>query len=203
MGNSGIPMSVLDGKVSDAFIKILRYHIKPGSVIIDVTAGQRLLWEGQNVEDYKIYYYDKNIDNEIVKKKDIFIDSYDKCSCIVYDPPYFFGVKKSNDFRKDMYGGYAGTLDELRGYMSAVKRLKESLLPGGKIILKCADQYYVPEKKLYLHHLDWIKHLISSGYNVIDFYVYRHHHVSPTAFQVKNRNSAVIMHTYFIVGEVV
>ena len=207
---SKIPISVFDGKVSDAFKAIVQFHIPLGSNILDVTAGERLLWNDwldEAKHNYIIDFYDKNGDRSKkseVKQYDIFSDvpfNRSKYNVLIYDPPYFFGVKKSDDPRKDKYGGYAGTYPDLKNYMYVVSKLGNFLKSDGKIIIKCADQYYVPEKKLYLHHFDWLYVLNKNEFDVIDFYIYRHHRMSPTAFQVKNRQSAVIMHTYFIVAQ--
>ncbi len=210
MSKSGIPISVFDGKVSEAFKEIVKFHIPAGRNIIDVTAGDRLLWEDWMDEAQKIYslltFTDKKYKGGFKDQRnwDIFkgclfnIGVYDG---LIYDPPYFFGIKKSDDPRKDKYGGYAGTYEHLIQYMYIVDKLKDFLKKDGKIIVKCADQYYVPEKKLYMHHVTWIEVLKRLNFDIIDLYVYRHHRMSPTAFQVKNRQSAVIMHTYFIVGQ--
>ena len=71
------------------------------------------------------------------------------------------------------------------------------LKDNGKLIVKCADQYQTKERKFYPHHYTWIRRL--SNFKIIDFFIFTHHRMSPTAFQVKDRPCSVIMHTYFLV----
>jgi hypothetical protein len=38
-----------------------------------------------------------------------------------------------------------------------------------------------------------------TNFRIVDAFIFTHHHMSPTAFQVKDRPCSVIMHTYFLV----
>ena len=105
-----------------------------------------------------------------------------------------------SDPREDDYGGYSQTIDELYEYMDYICTYLEPMLKhGGKLILKCADQFHVEANKFYPFHLDWIQRAESCGLKMIDMFIHAHHRISPTAFQVKNRSSSIIMHTYFLV----
>jgi hypothetical protein len=218
---ASIPTTVLDGKgknASTAFDAVLKYHLDgvQDPHVLDVTAGGRISWDYvHNPEQYNPVFADKR--TNIVRNADglfypvtnehcdvlqpsVGVDKWrNQFDAVFYDPPYFFGVNRSDDPRVDDYGGYAGTLGELHQLMHAVQNVGECVKPGGVLILKCADQYFVPEKKLYLHHLDWCMHMQALG-EVRGFYTFRYHRVSPTAYQVKNRRSPVIAHTYFIVA---
>jgi len=117
---------------------------------------------------------------------------------IIYDPPYFFGYTGSNDPRRQDYGDYIQTYNDLLWFMDyANERFPKWLKKDGKLILKCADQYQTKERKFYPHHITWVNHL--TNFQQTDNLIFIHHRMSPTAFQVKNRPCAVIMHTYFLV----
>lgn len=117
---------------------------------------------------------------------------------IIYDPPYFFGYKGSDDPRRKDYGDYLQTLDSLIEYMDVANSKFNSLLKDdGKLFVKCADQFNPKERKFYVHHHTWINRL--TNFDIIDLFIFIHHRMSPTAFQVKNRPCSVIMHTYFLV----
>jgi hypothetical protein len=204
------PISVHSGKVSKAFLDILTFHVPPtgDKSIFDPTCGYKHLWnefhitnmEGKTLlESFgKVTFSDiKDCGQEHIA--DIFkLKVNSPADAIVYDPPYFFGVEISNDKREDEYGGYAQTYEELLEYMDvANNRMYSWLKDNGKLIVKCSDQYNVKERKFYAHHITFYNRL--SNYKLIDIFIYQHHNISPTAFQVKNRPTSVIMHTYFLI----
>lgn len=200
MPSNHAPLSVLTGHVSDAFNKILQYHLKHGATILDPTYGAGLLWQHVPDADYHVIATDALVGVEFSQ---VFMaaQGYLPVDAVVYDPPYMFGVGKSLDPRVALYGGYGQSYAQLLWYIAVTTRIiPDWLTSGGLLIIKCSDQYYTPEHKLYLHHVTWLE-AISKLYNVLDFYIYKHDRVSPTAWQVNNRRSNVIMHTYFIVAE--
>jgi len=220
------PLSHNAGKgLSEYFYDILTFHVPPGPDvrILDPTCGKRYLWEKfmkrslrtgkQLIEDYgEVVFSDIRELNqdvqadfrdlpEVFKARDI----DPKFDGVVLDLPYLFGYKGSDDEREDDYGGYDQTFKELRDKMYFANHMFPSLLkPNGKLILKCSDQYQTEERAFYpLHHF-WgeIFNLPLGNFRWIDFFIYIHHRMSPTAFQVKDRPCSVIMHTYFMVFEV-
>lgn len=200
------PVSVARGKVSERFQEILNLHFAPGSRILDPTCGEKLLWKEVDDSQYDVTFSDLLPKDERTISQDLFLlpqnhpgwfGSFDG---VVYDPPYFFGVPWFDDPRAETYKGYGQTKEDLFRFMRAPDSVFSQLLRSqGKIIIKCSDQYLVSEKKLYLLRYLWLNAL-TPRYDVVDFYIYHHPRVSPTAFQVKNRGSCVIVHTYFIVG---
>jgi len=198
------PSSLLTGSASDAFSEVLGMHLR-GDRVLDATYGTGLSWSGLRLPIRRVCA-DIDPKSAHVVKQDLFTAVLDRqewiraFDVVFYDPPYYFGVDASDDPRQSDYGGYAVTEAQLLRYMHAQADLARFLRPGGKLILKCADQYHVPSRRLYLHHLDWCEHM-RKALTIVDFYVYRYHRVSPTAWQVKDRPCAVIGHTYFVVGE--
>ncbi|MBN1683425.1 hypothetical protein JW865_07735 [Candidatus Bathyarchaeota archaeon] len=199
-------------KLGEYFYDILNFHIPPtkNKIILDPTCGKKHLWveyykpdiNGSNkISEYgEVIFSDKiNYGQEVVSAiKDLnFNKQFDG---IIYDPPYFFGYKNSNDPRRQDYGDYIQTYDDLLWFIVfANDKFPDWLKDDGKLILKCADQYQTKERKFYAHHITWVSKL--SNFRLIDTFIFIHHRMSPTAFQVKNRPCSVIMHTYFLVFE--
>jgi hypothetical protein len=197
-------------KLGEFFEQILTFHIPPSKekMILDPTCGKKHLWNEYleknfygktKLEEYgKVVFSDiKPYGQEIVSDVNSLNFDY-QFDGIVYDPPYFFGYKGSNDPRREDYGDYIQTYEGLLELMDiADTRFPEWLKENGKLIVKCADQYQTKERKFYPHHYTWINRL--SNFEIIDFFIFIHHRMSPTAFQVKDRPCSVIMHTYFLV----
>jgi hypothetical protein len=197
-------------KLGEFFKEILTFHIPPSKqkAILDPTCGRKHLCEeylkhdlrGENaLKEYgKVIFSDiRDYGQEIVS--DVKSLDFDfQFDGIIYDPPYFFGYEGSDDPRRTDYGDYIQTLDDLIDFMDVANSKFVSLLKDdGKLIVKCADQYNTKERKFYAHHNTWINKL--TNFEIIDLFIFIHHRMSPTAFQVKNRPCSVIMHTYFLV----
>jgi len=193
-------------RLGEFFKEILSFHIPPSKerIILDPTCGKRYLWEeymkdnSELQEYYKVIFSDlKDYGQEIVL--DIRSLQFDhNLDGIVYDPPYFFGYANSKDPRRDDYGDYVQNYNDLLEFMNIANILFPSWLKDdGKLIVKCADQYQTKERRFYPHHYTWINKL--TNFEIIDLFVFIHHRISPTAFQVKNRPCSVIMHTYFLI----
>lgn len=197
-------------KLGEYFKEILEFHMPPSKNIriLDPTCGKKHLWvdfyrktlHGElPIERYGEVVFSDVVDygQEIVSDiNDLDFDK--KFNCIIYDPPYFFGYKGSKDPRRQDYGGYIQTYDDLIWFMNiANEKFPTWLVDDGKLILKCADQYQTKERKFYAHHNTWINKL--SNFEIVDLLLFTHHRISPTAFQVKDRPCSVIMHTYFLV----
>ena len=207
------PISHNGGKqLGTFFSEILNFHIPPSKDkhLLDPTCGKGHLWvdlHKQNLlgktklEKYGSVTFSDIVDygQEIISDiKDL--DFEKQFDGIIYDPPYFFGYKGSHDPRREDYGDYAQTYEKLLWYMEVANQKFPKWMKGdGKLIVKCADQYQTEERKFYPHHHTWINEL--NNFSLIDLYIFIHHRISPTAFQVKNRPCSVIMHTYFLVFE--
>lgn len=204
---SKYPMSLRKAATVSLFFKdILELHFGVGSRILDPTCGECLLWKDIDTKLYYIKYSDiKNFGyskskficcdyRELPKRYHGIFDG------IVFDPPYLFGVKSPKDEREDTYGGYSQTKEELFKMISeAPKYLHKYLKPGGRLVLKCSDQYYSKEKSFYPLSNRWMNSFTSCYFKNIDIQIFQVHRASPTAWQVKNRNSSVQNYTYFFV----
>lgn len=204
------PISHNAGKPLDRyFYELLTFHIPPGKnvKILDPTCGKRYLWKymltptlsGKRlIDEYEEVTFSDIRDfgyNIVSDFRDL--DYEHEYDGIIFDSPYFFGYTGSSDKRKEDYGDYCQTYEELVSFMVDSNKLFPNWLKSkGKVILKCSDQYNVEERKFYSHHITWEKKY--TNFNLIDFNLFIHHRMSPTAFQVKDRPSSVIMHTYFM-----
>ena len=210
------PVSCMsDGRVGidKVFYKIFTFHfpVSDGNKhqILDPTCGKQYLWKhfclkslitGKPIlEKYNVIFSDiRDLGQSLVSDfRDL---SFNKeLDGIVFDPPYFFGVKVSDDPRRDDYGGYNQTYEELYEMIeSASKIFPLWLKKGGKVILKCSDQFWTKDRKFYPHHITWTK-LFEGMFDLVDIFIHIYHRVSPTAYQVKNRPSSIINHTYFLI----
>lgn len=199
-------------KLGEYFYEIMSFHIPPSKErrILDPTCGKKHLWTEflktnlsgeKNLDQYGKVLFSDLVDygQELVSNIEDLEFNY-KFDGIVYDPPYFFGYKGSDDPRRNDYGDYIQSYDDLLWFMEiANDKFPNWLNTEGKLIVKCADQYQTKERKFYPHHDAWIQSL--KNFNLIDLFIFIHHRLSPTAFQVKNRPCSVIMHTYFLVFE--
>ena len=209
-----IPLSHNRGKsLSRFFHEILTFHVPPGKKarILDPTCGKRYLWKyfllrkfftnKTLLNNYKeVVFSDiKDFGYNIVSDiNDLHFDR--EFDGIVYDSPYFFGVKDSDDPRKNDYTGYGQDYARLLQFMRiGNEKFVKWLKPGRKVIVKCGDQYNTKLRKFFPLHITWVKEF--SNFNLIDLFIFIHHRMSPTAFQVKNRPCSVVMHTYFLVFE--
>lgn len=217
------PLSLREAKTASLFFKdIMELHFNKGAKILDLTCGEGLLWYDIDTRDYKIQWSDKYYKST---KKNFILSDYKELPTkfngvfdgVIFDPPYLFGIKTSKDKREKKYGEYKQTYAELMNLIhEAPQYLIKYIKTGGKIVLKCSDQYYCKEHKFYELSRHWSESFsilgrekvfeenpyISIGtnkLNLIDKHIFPVHHISPTAWQVKDRNSSIQNYTLFLV----
>jgi len=211
------PVSCKEGELGRFFYNLFTFHIpliegerKPK--ILDPTCGKKYLWvefnkkrfgtEEKLIDDYEIVFSDlRDLGQEIVSDFRN-LNFREDLDAIVFDPPYFFGIDVSDDPRAEDYGGYHQTKQDLYKTISEASILFPNWLKrGGKLFLKCSDQFVVSEKRFYPLHVDWIN-LFSERFDLIDIFIYVYRRVSPTAYQVKDRPCSICNYTYILVFEV-
>ena len=147
------PLSHNAGKKHAAYFEqILSFHVPPSldKRILDPTCGKRHLWDNFFIETLvgkrKIEQYGEVVFSDVVDfgyNKVQSIDELDYSSefdCIVYDPPYFFGYKSSDDPRRKDYGDYDQSYESLLWFMDTANEIFPDVLKeNGKVILECAD----------------------------------------------------------------
>lgn len=199
------PLSCLDGTAPAAFATVLGMH-RGGGKVLDLTYGTGRSWGERPDDGITLVKADISGGKDVVAQ-DLFAAVIDRpdwigaFDVVYYDPPWFVDIGSSTkDPREAAYGGYSGNARSFDEYVTFVATLPSFLKPGGKAIVKCSDQFHVPTRRLLLLHVEWVR-AVEAVMDVVDFYVYRYHRVSPTAYQVKDRPCAVIAHSYFIVGQ--
>lgn len=204
------PLSHGTGKpLSEYFKELLTFHVPPPAKVLDPTCGMKHLWSefpfmlrtlrGPAIfTQYNITFADiRDLGQEVVSDfRDL--DYGPVFDAIVFDPPYLYGYFDSPDERESDYGGYSQDFTDLLNLMHSSSSLHEMLKPGGKIVLKCSDMYDTKKRKFMDLHFLWNDMWRGNDLRMVDFNVYPHHHLNPLAFQVKDRPTSVVMHTYFM-----
>lgn len=117
---------------------------------------------------------------------------------IFFDPPYIFGNAQGSDERKEDYGEYHYGFSEVEEFIrKANEILPDCLKEKGLLLLKYTDVFSLKERKFYFCPPLWSQAL--SKFKAIDHYIIQHHHISPTAWQVKDRPCGIVNYTYLTV----
>lgn len=197
------PISILDDRAAVAWETVLQFHLPEQSVVLDPTYGTGRIWGG-DTRGHVVCAHDILAD----APQDLFTLKVDHPEYIsyfdgvVYDPPFLVDVMTTKDPRAASYGGYGYTDADLRRYMGAISDpLVDLLKPGGKFFVKCGDQYISKRRQLKLWHVDWVLAMQGAGLEIVDIFITRNRRISPTAYQVKNRPSNILVHGYFLVGK--
>ncbi len=92
-------LTCFQGSTNIVFQKILKFFVKEGSTILDITFGRGLSWKDLK-ENYKIMKVDKRklFDDVIQSDFNDYLNKKESNSidCIYFDPPYYFKEKISN-----------------------------------------------------------------------------------------------------------
>ena len=195
-------------RFSEAFYRILDFHLEEGAKILDPTCGEKVSWATYFKEINKL----KGLDPKFDAKKYIITFNDPKFSgqrfeelvfnkefdAIYFDPPYIFDVSKSTDVDEEKYGGYNFSQEEIRGFFGAANRLfPKWLKKKGKLFVKHCDVFSMKDRKFHFAPLMWLS--ILDKLEVIDFYIIPIKSINPTAYQVKNRPCGVVNYTYLAV----
>jgi len=198
-----IPTSLLNMPFSKAFNWILDFHLNNDDYIWDCTCGEKKSWESYNRRlSQKGFFEDPKYNilfSDILDGKDILKSSYvaefDAC---YFDPPYIWGLEKSKDKRQEIYGGYTASKESLQFLIrDSFHIIKKSVKNEGKIFFKYTDIFDLSCRKFYFGVELW--NLFDLDLEIIDHFIIQHHHISPTAYQVKNRPCSIGNFSYLTV----
>ena len=204
-----IPLSAVNMSFPIKFVEILNFHLPAdGKIILDPTCGDKHSWKHYfNLQEqkgffkmhqqYEIVFSDikkmpnQNTNDFLDLKFDFLFDA------IFFDPPYIFGGKQNNDPLEKNYGGYDGTYEDLiETIEKANNKFPLLLKEKGLLFFKCADVFSLSDRKYY-HNSLWTS--LFCNFIIIDCFIIIHHHISGTAWQVKNRPCSIGNHTYLYV----
>jgi hypothetical protein len=180
------------------FSQILDYHLEDNSKILDPTPGEGHSWEWYNNKKENGFFKTKkySIIISLLDIKDIPING--KFDGIFFDPPFIFGLDKTKDKRDDDYGKYCHSFKDICNIISdGNKKFPNILQDDGKLFFKYTDVFSLKERKYYYCAGEWFTRM--SNFKVIDHYIIQHHHITGTAWQVKNRPCGIVNYTYLTV----
>jgi len=211
--NPLLGLIIRNAPFGQVFYDLLSFSLKEGSKILDVTCGRKHSWQyyfmrsknlGFNLSRHKrfdITFADnQNFGDNIICDSRNLEKIFPKSSfdAIYFDPPYIFDVESHQDSRENDYGGYSNS------FLSFQELIKESFNSFQKIItnkelifFKCSDLFLVKENR-FISCIIYLKDLLDS-YEIINLSIIQHHHVSGTAWQVKNRSCWIISYSYLYV----
>ncbi len=191
---------------SQTLCRVLEFHLPEGGTIIDPTPGKKHSWEYYLKEinkpgffppvKFDIHFIEDNI-MEFSKTWE-FVEKHGQVDAIFFDPPYIFGHKQSEDVRREDYGGYHYSFDGIKETISfANAMLPKFLKDDGLLFFKYTDVFSLEDRKFYFCSFLWPMEL--TQFEAVDHYIVPHHHISPTAWQVKNRPCGIVNYTYLTV----
>jgi len=188
-------------------VMILNFHLRNEAKILDITPGEKHSWRTWLREEKKrssLFFPRKKFyitwieeDLETYRQTKTLQKEYD---AIFFDPPYIFGLSSTSDIRSKDYGEYFHSFDNIQHmFEKANKYFPKVLITGGKLFLKYSDVFSLQDRKFYFLAQHWGNVLFN--FKVIDHYIIQHHHISPTAYQVKERPCGIVNYTYLTVFE--
>lgn len=191
---------------SQTLQRVLEFHLPAGAVIVDPTPGEKHSWKYSQRESrrggffppakFEVVYLPDDISN--FRKTKEYAKENSPADAVFFDPPYIFGYKQSEDVRREDYGGYHYTFENIKKLIAAANSaLPECLKEYGKLFLKYTDVFSLAERRFYFCAAIWPQQL--DNFEAIDHYIVPHHHISPTAWQVKERPCGVVNYTYLTV----
>lgn len=172
------------GNNADLFPKILKLHVRPGSVVADVTYGKGAFWSKvpSGLYDLRATDIKTGTDCRGLPYADCSIDA------VVLDPPYMEGLYRRHTghlagsgthaaFRKHYSNGEATAFEPTAKYHAAVVKLyfdaaaeaQRVLRNYGILIVKCQDE--VSANRQRLTHVEIINELERRGFYTKDLFV--------------------------------
>jgi len=202
------PIVALQTKLnfSQVLYRALDFHLPDCSIILDPTPGEKHSWKYYlttagggalfPLKEFCLVFVDDNL-LTFDKSRQF---NFEKLDAAFVDPPYIFGHKQSGDTRREDYGGYHRSFGDIKTLMESVNHHLPAILPlEGKLFLKYTDVFSLSDRKFF--HCASLWPGILNNFRVIDHYIIQHHHVSPTAWQVKERPCGIVNYTYLTVFE--
>lgn len=202
------PMVTLQTKISfsQTLQRVLEFHLDEGATIVDPTPGKKHSWQYYLKEIKKPSLLPISNFNVVFIEDDItsfalttgWANIAGPADAIFYDPPYIFGTSQEQDSRVHDYGNYNYFEEAVAEFFSIANKMFPSFLKDdGKLFIKYTDVFSLQDREYFFCANKWPS--ILSNFKVIDHYIIVHHHISPTAWQVKDRPCGIVNYTYLTV----
>lgn len=194
-GTTGV-LSAIAGDNSDLIAEVAKLWIAPNDRVVDVTFGKGVFWNrlpSQKVEGSDL---NSGVDCRALPYGDRSVD------VLVFDPPYqpmhgkptrSFGVGDSYNLAKT---ALQTINDVLTLYQEGLTEAARVVRAEGRVLVKCQDLTY--NHRLHLVHLDVIRHMANSGFDLADMFVLFNKSRMPQ--RTTRQERAHRAHSYLLVG---
>lgn len=192
-------LSAVNGDNSDLLAEAAKLWIHPQDLIIDTTYGRGVFWRQLAQPHIRHDIALDGVDCRALPEPDSVAD------VVVFDPPYRANHGGSLNAKGGMYLGYrleASGLETINDvldlYRDGIKEAFRVLVPGGRILVKCADLSY--SSRLHLVHVDILQFLTLAGFELADMFLLANTARMPHNGKVIRQERARRSHSYLLVG---
>jgi len=204
-------LSASVGGNADVFPRILELHVRPGSVVCDVTYGKGVFWRKVPRDLYEVWASD--ISTGVDCRSLPYVAG--SAECIVFGPPYMHlsgGTAhkghqeyEPNYKNNERYASLRNAKERstkkyhdavLELYFEAAEEARRVLRPGGVYIVKCQDEVCAGRQRL--AHVEIINRLAGMGFEADDLFVVVRKG-RPGVSRMKRQLHARKNHSYFLV----
>lgn len=195
---AGLVLSATRSHNDKVFAEILHLHVKPGSVVADVTHGRGLFWRRVPPGTYDLKATDllTGVDFRKLPYRLASIDA------LVLDPPYMSGGGSVHQYRPDFETRYrcnetaiATHAELIELYLAGCREAKRVLRRHGVLIVKCQDE--CRDGRQHLTHVELVNEITAMGFKVLDFFVVIRTGLPANRFETQR--VARKNHSYFLV----
>ncbi len=204
VATNDLVLSAYEGTNDDVFAKVLSLHVRPGSLVADVTHGRGVFWKNVPAGVYRLLTSDleTGVDCRALPYGDGSVD------CVVLDPPYMHtpggtahvGHQNFEAYYRNNGAGAFGGLKYheavLALYLEAGGEAWRVLRTGGVLIVKCQDEVCAGRQRL--THVEIINGLTEQRFEVEDLFVLVRHN-RPGVSRMLQQRHARKNHSYFLV----
>jgi hypothetical protein len=210
VASTDVLLSAHIGGNADLFPQILTLHVRPGSVVADVTFGSGVFWKKVPKGLYTVKTTDiaDGIDCRNLPYENQSLD------CVVLDPPYMEGFFRKSSSHKagggthSAFRSYYSNGDEKADdaakwhaavsdlYFKAGREAHRVLKDNGILIVKCQDE--VSANRQWLTHIEIYNEYHTLGFYCKDLFVVVREN-RPVVARLKKQVHARKNHSYFMI----
>jgi len=223
---SKLIVSALVGDNDELFAALMQLHVKPGTLVADVTYGKGVFWKRIEPGSYDVLASDLKLKVPDRDPRVTYHDGIDcralpyaaaTIGCVVLDPPYmegFFRPRASQLAGGGTHGSFqdayanGSTHDAGEGgpkyhdavvdlYLRAGLEARRVLVRGGVLIVKCQDE--VSSNRQRLTHVELVTAFEDMGFECTDLFVLVRKNAPSVSRLLEGQVHARKNHSYFLV----